>query len=141
MIKMMLSSDTIKIGDEIPSVSKVAYQRALKEVQFLPGSIHLDDFTRSKGYKGALVSGLVLSCYMAEMLLKFFGPEWMKGGKMSLTFIKPGVQFDDSIVCRGVVTDKVAEKGGIRLILDVWMEKGQDTKVVIGTASGITPSV
>jgi hypothetical protein len=134
----MVSYDIVKVGDEIPSVSKVAYQRALLEYQFLPGSIHRDDFTRSKGYKGALVSGLVLSCYMAEMLMKFFGPDWMKGGKLSLTFMKPGVQVNDTIVCRGIIIE-VRGENGIRLTLDIWMEKGQGTKVVIGTASGIAP--
>lgn len=137
---MIMSDGMIEVGDEIPSLSKVAYQRALQEVQFLPGSIHRDDFTRSKGYKGALVSGLVLSCYVSEMLLKFFGPEWMKGGKVALTFVKPGVQAGDKITCRGIVTKRVKVGNGFRLALDVWMEKGQGTKVVMGTASGIVPA-
>jgi hypothetical protein len=137
---LALSDEIIKTGTEIPPLSKTAYQRALIESEFKPGSIHRDDFTRSKGYKGALVSGLVLTNYVAEMLLKFFGPEWMKGGKLTLTFSKPGVQLGDEIVCRGVIAEKVQEKGITHLTVNVWMEKDKGIKVVTGTAEGTLPS-
>lgn len=132
----MSYNETPNVGTEILSLSKVAYQRALIESEFKAGSIHRDDFTRSKGYKGALVSGLVLSCYMSEMLLKFFGPEWMKGGKLSLTFMKPGVQLGDKIVCRGIIAEKVQDKGNSHITINVWMEKEEGIKVVEGTATG-----
>jgi hypothetical protein len=37
----------------------------------------------------------------------------------------------------GIIVEKIEEKAGIRLNLDIWMEKGQGVKVAIGKASGV----
>jgi hypothetical protein len=126
-------------GSEIPSVVKVAYQRALHENTFLPDSSHNEEYARSIGYPGRLVSGYVLCAYLSEMLLNFYGPGWLKGGKFLASFINKGVQEGDVVTCRGIVTDEVREKAGKRVSLDIWMEKSQGLKVVVGEASGIRP--
>ena len=134
---MIASNKDAKAGSEIPSVIKKSYQRSLDELKFAADSIHNNDYTRGKGYAGALTSSYVLCGYMSELLVNFFGPSWLKGGQIALTFINGGVQQGDEIVCRGVITERVEEEGGIRLNLDIWMEKGEGVKVAVGKASGI----
>lgn len=124
-------------GVEIPSVVKTAYQWSLHEREFLPDSSHNEEYAKSKGYPGRLVSGYVLCAYMTEMLVNFFGPGWLKGGKFSAMFISPGVQEGDVLTCRGIIADEVSEKAGKHVNLNIWIEKMTGLKVVVGKASGI----
>ena len=134
---MATSSKDAKVGAEIPSVRKISYQRSLHENVFAADSIHNDEYTQSKGYAGALTSSYVLCGHMSEMLVNFFGPGWLQGGKISLTFIDGGVQDGDEVTCRGTIVEKVEEETSVRLNLDIWMEKGQGVKVAVGKASGM----
>lgn len=127
----------IEAGIEIPSTNKISYQRSLDENVFAADSIHNDGYTRNKGYAGALTSSYVLCGYMSEMLVNFFGPSWLQGGRISLTFINGGVQQGDEIACHGIIVERIEEEPGIRLNLDIWMEKGEGVKVAVGKASGV----
>jgi acyl dehydratase len=134
--EMVISDREAVVGMEIPPVVKVAYQRALHEYKFPSDSIHNSEYARSKGYAGPLVSGYVLCAYMSEMLVGFFGAQWLRGGEISLAFINSGVQEGDRVTCRGLV-GKSEEGEAMRLNLHVWMEKGQGVKVAVGQASGV----
>jgi len=130
-------NDKIGGGTEIPPVEKTAFQRALVENTFLSDSSHNQDYATSLGYPGRLVSGYVLCAYMSAMLVNFFGPGWLQGGRFEASFISPGVQERDIIRCRGVATDEIKEKSGKRVDLDIWIEKAQGLRVVVGRASGV----
>lgn len=134
---MVASGKDAEVGSEIPAVRKVSYQRSLDESVFAADSIHNNEYTRSKGYAGALTSSYVLCGYMSELLVNFFGAGWLKGGRIALTFIDGGVQQGDEITCRGVIVERVEEEDGVRLELDIWMEKGEGVKVAVGKASGV----
>lgn len=122
---------------QIPTIEKRAYQRALDESRFAANSIHNDEYTRRHGYAGALMSAYVLCGYMAELLVKFYGPSWLTGGSLAVNFINGGVQQGDSIRCGGEVVDSVVEPSGVRHELAIWMEKDGGKRVIAGTASGI----
>jgi hypothetical protein len=128
----------IEVGAEVPFLRKFAYQRALDELRFSSDSIHNDEYTRSQGYAGALMSAYVLCGYMSELMVNFFGHHWMKGSRISLTFIDGGVQQSDEINCRGRLTRITQHEDGLHVDLDIWMEKGAAaTKVVTGKASAV----
>lgn len=131
------NKDKIGGGTEIPPVERTAFQRALVERTFLSDSSHNQDYATSLGYPGRLVSGYVLCAYISEMLVNFFGPGWLKGGRFAASFISPGVQERDVVRCRGVVTDEVKEESGKSVDLDIWIEKAQGLRVVVGRASGM----
>ena len=130
-----VSASPVKHAEKIPSLKKIAYQRTLHDQVFLPDSIHDTEYARSQGYTGALVSGYVLCAYMSEMLVNFFGPTWLQGGEISLIFMG-GVQEGDKLTCCGTVVDKITQNAGALLHLDIWMEKTQGSKVVVGKATG-----
>ena len=127
----------LSLGSEIPSLTKIAWQRALHEKTFLSASIHDDQYTRGQGYAGPLVSGYILNEYMSQMLLDFFGPYWLKGGVISQSFINGGVQEGDRLVCHGRIIGITKEAAGTHLNLDIWMKKDQGVKVLVGKASGL----
>ena len=122
----------LDVGVEIEPTHKVVYQRALAKRSFSHDSIHSDEHTRRHGYPGALVSAYVLAGLMSEPMVGFFGQSWFTTGRLELTFIGTGVQQGDRVTCRAVVT----EVSSGRVTFEVWMEKEDGTKVVIGRASG-----
>src|SRR5438874_13367672 len=77
----------VAVGVEIAPTRKVVYQRALARQSFSDDSIHNDEYTRGKGYPGALVSAYVLAGYMSEPMVAFFGPSAFTTGRIDLTFI------------------------------------------------------
>lgn len=136
---MINSSKDVELGYELPPTHHISYQRSLVEREFLPRSIHRDDYTRSQGYEGALTSSYVLCGYMSEIMVNAFGPGYIKGGKIYIKFFGGGVQNGDDITIKGIVTDKVQEENGVRVICDIWMEKNEGRKVVSGQASALLP--
>jgi acyl dehydratase len=138
--RTVVSLNDFPVGSEIPSLTKVAYQSTLHTQVFLADSIHDAEYAKSHDYAGPLVSGYVLNEYMSEALVNFFGPGWLQGGMISLTFIRPGVQEGDKVTCRGTIAETVMEKGAVRLSLDIWIEKEPGIKVATGRASGILKS-
>ena len=79
-----------------------------------------------------------MSATGAEPMVKLFGASWFTTGSIALTFVGKGVQQGDAVTCRGRVKHiEDAEQGGRRVLLDVWMEKEDGARPVIGEASGI----
>ncbi len=130
-----------RIGDQLEAREKIIYQRALAEREFSAESIHNDDYTRRQGYPGALVSAYVLCGYLSEPLVRFFGASWFTSGEISLRFIGEGVQQHDLVRCGGTVRDIVSDGDHLdrRVFLDIWMEKANGVRPVVGTASAIVP--
>jgi hypothetical protein len=70
------------------------------------------------------------------MLIGFFGADYYRTGHFECTYVSP-VFDDDDIQVRGVVRERIEEADGVRLVCDVWLEKADGTKPVIGMASGL----
>jgi len=73
--------------------------------------------------------------YLVELMIDLFGEDWLRYGKMNLTFIAivdPG----DTLVPRAVVKSRQAEDSGVGFVMDVWCENQHGEKVVVGTATG-----
>jgi hypothetical protein len=134
---MVVDLRSPRVGDTIPGTRKTIYQRALAESRFSADSIHNDDYTRTKGYPGALVSAYVLNGYMSEMMVNLFGWSWFSTGRISLTFIGKGVQQGDAVACDGRVTAIDDHPDGSRVFVDIWMDKTDGTRAVVGEASAV----
>ena len=126
----------MKFGHEIPSSTRIAYQRALDEFPFLDDSSHKDNYARSKGYPAALLSGYVLCGYLSKYFEDFFGPAWFTGGEIELAFVK-AVHQKQPITIRASVAEKIEVKDGTRLALDFRIEQTDGTINVKGRARGI----
>lgn len=132
-------SRAIEVGQEIPATNKVVYQRAFETRKFSDDSIHNDDHTQKHGYPGALISAYVLMGYMSEPMVNFFGASWFTSGQISLKFVGKGVQQGDRVRCRGTVRRLEHTETDPVLTLDVWMEKSDGTKAVVGEARCVLP--
>ena len=102
-------------------------------------NIHTDDDTaRRAGLPRAVAQGRYPIAYMSERALAFFGPGWVRGGRLDVKLVKP-IYPGDTIRVRGTVKDKATDSGAMRIVLDMWLENQHGERVTVGTASGLVP--
>ena len=74
--------------------------------------------------------------YLCEMLTRFFGKNWLRGGRIDVKFIRytlPG----DVVTAMGVIKEKIAEDSAVRFNCEIWCESLSGEKTVVGTASAL----
>ncbi len=126
------------IGGDLPPLVKEVSQRKIDAYSGVrPRSIHTDEsWAREKGFPAPLAQGMMSTAYVSEMMTRFLGAGFVKGGTMSLAFIKP-VYAGDRLTVHGVVKDKRPEEGATRIVVEVWCENQHGEKTAIGTATGL----
>jgi acyl dehydratase len=102
-----------------------------------PKSIHTDlSWARQKGFRAPLAQAMMSTAYVSEMMTRLLGTGFVKGGAMSMVFIKP-VYAGDRLTVHGVVKEKRREGDATRVVVEVWCENQHGEKTAVGTASGL----
>ncbi len=100
-------------------------------------SIHTDEsWARAKGFRAPLAQGMMSTAYVSEMMTRFLGAGFVKGGTISMAFVKP-VYAGDRLTVHGVVKDRQPENGDTRVTVEVWCVNQGGQTTAIGTASGL----
>ena len=138
---MALAAAAIVVGQKLPSLTKDVSQRKIDAYSGVrPRSIHTDEaWARAKGFRAPLAQGMMSTAYVSEMLTKLLGAGFVKGGAMSVAFVKPVYVGDRLTVC-GVVKEKGPDGGATRIVVEVWCENQHGEKTAVGTASGLVPA-
>jgi acyl dehydratase len=135
-----MSATTVdtSVGATPPDLTKQISQRRIDVYSGVrPRSIHTDEsWARAKGFRTCLAQAMMSTAYVSEMMTRFVGAGFVKGGTMSMTFIKP-VYADDRLTVHGVVTDRRPDAGRTRVVVEVWVENQHGEKTAVGTASGL----
>ena len=128
----------VPVGHELPRLVKEVSQRKIDAYSGVrPFSIHSDaEWAKKKGFPAPLAQGMMSTAYVSEMMTRFVGAGFVRGGTMSMAFVKP-VYAGDRLTVHGVVRDKRAESGGTRVVVEVWCENQHGEKTAVGTASGL----
>ena len=136
----MAVTETIAVGQELPTLVKEISQRQIDTYSGVrPNSIHTDEaWARKKGFRTTLAQGMMSTAYVSEMMTRLLGAGFIKGGTMSVAFIKP-VYAGDRLTVHGVVKEMRPESGGTRVVVDVWCENQHGEKTAAGQASGLMP--
>ncbi|HXA98128.1 MAG TPA: MaoC family dehydratase [Candidatus Dormibacteraeota bacterium] len=134
----MAITEAIAVGQELPVLEKEPSQRRIDAYSGVrPRSIHTDEeWARQKGFRTTLAQGMMSTAYVSEMMTRFLGAGFVKGGTMSMTFVKP-VYAGDRLTVRGVVKELRPESGGTRVVVEVWCQNQRGEKTAVGTASGL----
>lgn len=129
------------IGTALPDLVKDISQRQIDVYSVVrPRSIHTDEsWARAKGFRTCLAQGMMSTAYVSEMMTRFLGAGFVKGGTMSMAFIKP-VYAGDRLTIHGVVKDKRADADGTRVTVEVWVENQHGETTAVGSATGLLPS-
>jgi acyl dehydratase len=102
----MAITEAIAVGQELPSLQKDLSQRRIDVYSGVrPRSIHTDEaWAHAKGFGTTLAQGMMSTAYVSEMMTRFLGAGFVKGGTLSMAFIKP-VYAGDRLTVHGVVKE------------------------------------
>lgn len=96
-------------------------------------NLHTDpDVAREAGFDTTIMSGMIQVCWFSEMMVAFFGPGFLRGGRLGATFLAP-VRSGAVIVCRGVVR-KVNSDGSAEV--ELWSTDADGRMTAGGWAIG-----
>ena len=106
-----------------------------------PGkNYHTDrEQARKLGFPNIVVQGMMSTCFVSQLMQRAFGAGWLAGGKASLKLVNV-LWVDESVTARGKIREEVREGGQRRVHCDVWVEKDDATRILVGTASALGPA-
>jgi len=135
---MATTTTAVTIGQELPALVKEIPQRRIDAYSGVrPNYIHSDEaFARKKGFRAPLAQAMMSTAYVSELMTRFVGAGFVKGGRMAMTFITP-VLAGDTLTVHGVVKEHQPEAGRTRVVVEVWCENQHGEKTAVGTASGL----
>ena len=124
-------------GEELEPLVRPITQAMCEAFSGPEKNYHNDrEFARMLGFPDIVVQGMMTVCFVAELMTRGFGEGWLRGGKMDLRLVNV-VWVEDVITARGKVREEITEGARRRILLDVWAEKADGTKAVVGTASAL----
>jgi acyl dehydratase len=135
---MTMTADTITVGQTLPPLVKEVGQRRIDAYSTVRArSIHTDEaWARAKGFRAPLAQGMMSTAYVSEIMTKFLGEGFVRGGTLSMAFLQP-VYAGDRLTIHGEVKEKRVEGSATRVIVEVWCENQEGERTAAGTASGV----
>ena len=98
---------------------------------------HTDaDAARKLGFPEIVVQGMLSVCLVAEMMTRRFGVGFMVGGRMDLRLVNV-LWAEETTGARGRILERRSEGNHTRAEVEVWCEKSDGTKTIVGAASAI----
>jgi len=103
-----------------------------------PGeNYHTDrEAARAFGFPDIVVQGMLPICFISELMTREFGEGWLAGGKMDVRLVNV-LWARETVRACAEVTEEIPVAGKRRVFLDVWVEKEDGTKVIVGQAAGV----
>ena len=134
-------AETVAVGQALPSLVKEMTQRRIDVYSGVrPRSIHTDEaWAHQKGFRTTLAQGMMSTAFASEMMTRLLGAGFVRGGTLSMAFIKP-VYAGDRLTVHGVVKETRPEGGRTRVVVEVWCQNQHGEKTAVGTASGLSPA-
>ena len=91
---------------------------------------------RKLGFPDIVVQGMMPLCFLSEMMTDRFAAGWFAGGRLNVNLVNV-LWMSDKVTSQGIVRSIQPEGTRNRAELQVWCEKADGTKIVVGTASAI----
>lgn len=113
----------------------------LSEPDWPHKNLHTDlDKAQEAGLDAIIASGTQSEGLMVALLIDLFGSRWLEHGVMDLKVIN-SVHVDDVVQAKAILKERTGTGEDATALLDVWCEKQDGTKVLVGSATcptGIT---
>jgi acyl dehydratase len=124
-------------GPDLPPVKKTIDERRCWMFSGPGRNYHTDrEQARKLGFPNIVVQGMMSTCFVSQVMQDHFGMGWLVGGKMSVKLTNV-LWVDETVTARGKVREETPEGERTRVHCDVWVEKDDGTRVVLGTASAV----
>ena len=136
------TANPLQVGDALPTLSKTIQQRQIDCYSGVrPRSIHTDaEWAAKKGFRAPLVQAMMSTAYVSQMMVNFLGEGFVKGGRMSMAFIKP-VYAGDTLTVHGTIKSRETEGDRTRVTVECWCQNAEGVKTMVGTASGYAAAI
>ena len=126
-----------EVGCQLAGVEKRISFETMRHYSGEKGIHAQEDVGKETGLGGALVQGGQLVAYLNQMMIICFGEGYLRGGDISVSFIKP-VRPGDEITAKGTIQKIQPDGGRARAMCEVWLENQDGEKTTVGTASAFT---
>jgi hypothetical protein len=124
-------------GADLPAVQKNVDARRCWMFSGPEKNYHTDvEEAKKLGFPNIVVQGMMATCFAAQVMLDHFGLGFAEGGKMSLKLTNV-LWVDESVTTRAKIRETRPEGTRNRVHCDVWAEKDDGTRILIGTASAL----
>jgi acyl dehydratase len=124
-------------GPELPALQKKIDQRRCWMFSGPGANYHTDaEQAKKLGFPNIVVQGMMTTCFAAQVMLEAFGEGFLTGGRLSLKLTNV-LWVDESVTARGRVRERVREGTQTRVLCEVWVDKDDGTRVLLGEASAL----
>jgi 3-hydroxybutyryl-CoA dehydratase len=126
-----------EVVEEIPPLEKTVTLEMCRA--FSPGVNYHNDLEQAKklGFPDIVVQGMMPICFLSELMTRRFGEGWYCGGRMDVRLVNVLWGSDGAVVCRGVVREFTQAGPDRRAHCEIWAEKRDGTKIIVGQASAL----
>ncbi len=125
------------VGDELPPLLKELTLERLIAYGGPAKNLHSDlAAARAEGFPSVVAWGMLSVSFVSELLGSHFGLGWARGGRLSVSLVKP-LFAGDTVAVRARVSGVEAEGDAVRYAFDIWCENGRGDRVLAGTASAL----
>ena len=103
-----------------------------------PGKTYHTDREQAKkfGFPNIVVQGMMTTCFVSQVMQDHFGMGWVAGGRMSVKLTNV-LWVDETVTARAKIREEIPEGTLARVHCDVWVEKDDGVRVLIGEASAL----
>ena len=124
-------------GPDLPAIEKVVDERRCWMFSGPGKNYHTDrEMAQQLGFPNIVVQGMMSTCFVHQLMQDHFGLGWVVGGRMSVKLTNV-LWVDERVIVRGKVRDESPEGTRTRVGCDVWVEKADGTKILVGDASAL----
>jgi hypothetical protein len=124
-------------GADLPPLKKTVDARRCWMFSGPGRNYHTDrEEARKLGFPNIVVQGMMMTCFIAQVLQEQFEFGWVRGGRLSAKLTNV-LWVDETVTAYAKVREEVREGPGLRVHCDVWVEKEEGTRVLIGEASAL----
>lgn len=124
-------------GPDLASVTKLVDQRRCWMFSGPGRNYHTDrEEAKKLGFPNIVVQGMMSTCFVSQVMQDHFGMGWLEGGRMSVKLTNV-LWVDETVTARARVRDETREGTRTRVHCDVWVEKDDGTRVILGDASAL----
>jgi len=125
-------------GPDLASVEKVIDDRRCWMFSGPGRNYHTDrEEAKKLGFPNIVVQGMMSTCFVSQVMQDHFGMGWLEGGRMSVKLTNV-LWVDETVRAHAKIRDEVTEGTKKRVFCDVWVEKTDGTRVILGEASAVT---
>ncbi|MBC8187721.1 MAG: hypothetical protein H8E78_05885 [Proteobacteria bacterium] len=124
-------------GADLASTHKLIDDRRCWMFSGPAKNYHTDrEEAKKLGFPNIVVQGMMSTCFVSQVMQDHFGMGWLEGGKMSVKLTNV-LWVDESVTAHARIREETPEGSQSRVHCDVWVEKDDGSRVILGTASAL----